>query len=273
MPAPGPKGRRRLIDVLAAAYPQRDREWLYARILHGDVKVNGHREKDSKRLVAAGAGIELLAADAGEAAAAPTLQRPYVSRGGDKLAPVLASARDAGFRYEGQVILDAGASTGGFTDCLLRSGARLVHAVDVGYNQLDYRLRSDPRVMVRERCNIMSLEPGDLDPAPAYAVADLSFRSMEGAAAKLLSLLRGPAGGPGLLLGLIKPQFELEYTGLTPEGFDGVLDDPVLIGRVLDHTRTRLAAQGVEVLGSWPAGIAGTSGNQEVFWLMGPITR
>jgi 23S rRNA (cytidine1920-2'-O)/16S rRNA (cytidine1409-2'-O)-methyltransferase len=264
-------GRKRLIDLLCLNHPERDRQWLYARILAGDVAVDGHKERDPKRLVAGDAYISIHGLDplsgstrgpVSDAAGA------YVGRGGDKLAPVLEPAQSAGFLYPGQIVLDAGSSTGGFTDCLLQHGAAGVHAVDVGYNQLDFRLRQDPRVFVRERCNIMSLNPGDLVPPAALAVADLSFRSMEGVAAHILKLLQPPADSRALLLALIKPQFELQYTNLEPEGFDGVLRDGEIIEEVLAHTAGRLAGEGIEVLQRWPAGIPGASGNREVFFLL-----
>lgn len=283
-PRRGPSSSRKtLIDILCSRYGQYDRQNLYARILHGDVRVEGHTERDSKRVLRPDCRIDVIGLDQQES--------KYVSRGGDKLAPVLNQAEQLGFCFRSQVMLDAGASTGGFTDCLLQAGAAVVHAVDVGYNQLDFRLRRDDRVRVRERCNILSLDPGELEPAPIYAVADLSFRSMQGAAAHILSLLQRPeqaeAGGtmksgnanpcPGkpentyrpLLLALIKPQFELAYSPVDSSQFNGIIDSPDTAQAVMDDTSARLMADGLVILGRWKAGIPGSAGNQEYFWLLG----
>ncbi len=125
---------------------------------------------------------------------------PYVSRGGEKLA---AGLDLWGIACEGKTWIDAGCSTGGFTDCLLRRGASLVYAIDVGENQLDWRLRADPRVRVMESTNVMAVRAEELDPVPDSAVADLSFRSLRQAAARILGLTTERRG-----IFLVKPQFE-----------------------------------------------------------------
>ena len=112
----------------------------------------------------------------------------YVSRGGFKLEKALFSFN---LDVSGLVMLDAGSSTGGFTDCLLQNGAKAVHSVDVGFNLLDFKLRSDDRVIVHEKQNIMTLSDSDLVPKPQAAVADLSFRSINGAASHVLDLVGG----------------------------------------------------------------------------------
>ena len=110
----------------------------------------------------------------------------YVSRGGFKLERALSEFK---IDVSGLVMLDAGSSTGGFTDCLLQNGAKTVHSVDVGFNLLDFKIRNDSRVVVHEKQNIMTLAKEDLVPAPQAAVADLSFRSIKGAASHILDLV------------------------------------------------------------------------------------
>jgi 23S rRNA (cytidine1920-2'-O)/16S rRNA (cytidine1409-2'-O)-methyltransferase len=148
--------------------------------------------------------------------------RPYVSRGGDKLAGALdalaISVRD-------RVCLDAGASTGGFTDCLLKRGAARVYAVDVGYGQLDWSLRRDARVVVLERTNVRTLEPGRFDPAPTLIAADLAFISLRAVLPALAALL----DAPGEMVLLVKPQFELTRG----EVQGGVVTDPALHERAV----------------------------------------
>lgn len=127
----------------------------------------------------------------------------YVGRGGDKLAPAVAHF---GIELDGRVVVDVGSSTGGFTDCVLQHGAKLVYAVDVGTNQIDYKLRIDNRVVVMEQTHVKDLAPTMFDPKPTLALADLSFISV----AKVLGYIRNilPLGAD--LLVLVKPQFELE---------------------------------------------------------------
>lgn len=141
---------------------------------------------------------------------------PYVSRGGLKLEKAI---RAFGLNLEHAVMLDIGASTGGFTDCALRHGASFVYAIDVGYNQLDWRLRSDSRVCVMERVNFRYITPGDLTgPPPTAAATDVSFISLKHILPPLVPLL--PGGSP--VVALIKPQFE---AGKQHVGKSGVVRD------------------------------------------------
>jgi 23S rRNA (cytidine1920-2'-O)/16S rRNA (cytidine1409-2'-O)-methyltransferase len=156
--------------------------------------------------------------------------------------------------------IDAGCSTGGFTDCLLQHGAPLVYAVDVGEGQLDWRLRRDPRVKTMEGTNIMSLRRADLDPLPARAVADLSFRSLQGAARQILELT---SEGWGIFL--VKPQFELRQP---LAGFHGVLRDPDAIRATVEGLLQRLAVEGVGVEKGIPSPISGRKGNREFLLLL-----
>ena len=148
----------------------------------------------------------------------------YVSRGGFKLEKALS---EFGMDVTGLVMLDAGSSTGGFTDCLLQNGAKAVHSVDVGFNLLDFKIRNDSRVVVHEKQNIMTLTKEALVPAPQAAVADLSFRSIKGAASHILDLV-----GDTWLIALIKPQFEVPKW---QENFFGVVDDPDLMRQTLTN--------------------------------------
>jgi 23S rRNA (cytidine1920-2'-O)/16S rRNA (cytidine1409-2'-O)-methyltransferase len=160
----------------------------------------------------------------------------------------------------GSVWIDAGCSTGGFTDCLLQNGAALVHAVDVGEGQLDWRLRGDARVKLMERTNIMSLNRNDLDPLPGRAVADLSFRSLQGAARHILGLT---IEGRGIFL--VKPQFELRKP---PSEFRGVVRDTDDVQAIVDDLVQRLAAESVTVERRIPSPIAGRKGNRELLFLL-----
>jgi 23S rRNA (cytidine1920-2'-O)/16S rRNA (cytidine1409-2'-O)-methyltransferase len=185
-------------------------------------------------------------------------ERPaYVSRGGEKLAAALDGWR---IRCEGLVWVDAGCSTGGFTDCLLRHDAAAVHAVDVGVGQIDWALRTDPRVRLREGVNIMSVGRDDLDPPADAAVADLSFRSLRGAARHVLDLT---AGGWGIFL--VKPQFELRSP---TEGFHGVVRDASLVTDIVRELIGDLAAEGLSVEKAMTSPIRGRKGNRELLFLL-----
>lgn len=183
---------------------------------------------------------------------------PFVSRAGRKLAGALdAFAIDPG----GWTCLDVGASTGGFTDCLLQRGAARVYAVDVGYGQLDYRLRNDPRVVVMERTNARHLGPDDLPEPCDLAVLDLSFISLRKVVPAVLPHLRTG----GLLLPMIKPQFE---AGRGAVGKGGILRDEALRRRVVRETAEDLAGFGCELVGLRDSQVAGAGGNRESFALL-----
>ncbi len=179
----------------------------------------------------------------------------YVSRGGYKLEHAL---NEFSLSVDGLVMLDAGSSTGGFTDCLLQKGASLVHSVDVGYNQLDWRLRTDPRVRVLEKQNIMTLEA--LDPPPQAAVCDLSFRSIGEAASHILSL-----SGNTWLVALIKPQFEVPKD---LEDFTGVITDNALLVEVMNTVFTFLSEEGVGFHALALSPLTGHKGNREFLALL-----
>ena len=183
----------------------------------------------------------------------------YVSRGGFKLEKALSSFN---LDVRGLVMLDAGSSTGGFTDCLLQNGAKAVHSVDVGFNLLDFRLRSDNRVIVHEKQNIMTLSKAGLDPRPQAAVADLSFRSINGAASHVLDLVGGT-----WMVALIKPQFEVPRW---QENFFGVVDDPALMRTTLENVHEALTKDGVGIHDATVSPIRGHKGNTEFLALLKP---
>jgi 23S rRNA (cytidine1920-2'-O)/16S rRNA (cytidine1409-2'-O)-methyltransferase len=225
-----------LLDLLVSLYPETPRERLFGRVLCGDVNVEGAVLRDPKVPVSAEAEIVLSS-------------KKFVGRGGFKLDPVLEGWA---VPVAGKVFVDAGASTGGFTDALLQRGARLVHAVDVGSGQLDWKLRADPRVNVLEGTNVMALE--SLEPKPDAAVADLSFRSLRGAARRILSLT-----AEGWLIALIKPQFEWVTP---PAEFQGIVPDDRL-EEILATLEADLRQEGVALTDRAPSAVRGRKGNQE----------
>ena len=181
--------------------------------------------------------------------------RRYVSRGGDKLAAGLErfAVPVAGLRA-----LDAGASTGGFTDCLLQHGAAHVVAVDVGYGQLDARLRADPRVTVMERTNVRTLTPERLGGPVDLVVADLSFISLSVVA----PVLAGPVANPGAaMVVLVKPQFEAGRAEVSRGR--GVVRHPDTWRRALETAASALGDAGAAIMGAMPSPLTGPAGNVE----------
>lgn len=178
---------------------------------------------------------------------------PYVSRGGLKLE---AALRDFSVGIEGKVILDVGASTGGFTDCLLRHGAQRVIALDVGYGQLHWNLRRDPRVVVFERTNIRHLEPGVLEGQIDGAVIDVSFISLKLVVPAASRHLKEHA----FIVALLKPQFEV---GKGRVGKGGVVRDPALHQETLKEMILFFRSLGWEVAGQMPSPLQGPKGNRE----------
>jgi 23S rRNA (cytidine1920-2'-O)/16S rRNA (cytidine1409-2'-O)-methyltransferase len=180
---------------------------------------------------------------------------PFVSRGGEKLAGALDHFR---LSPAGKVALDVGASTGGFTHCLLTRGARKVYAVDVGYGQLDATLRSDPRVVVLERVNIRHLPPEAIPEPIELATLDLSFISLTLVLPKILEFL----GPKGEIMALVKPQFEV---GRGQVGKGGVVRDPGLQQEAVQRVAAAAASLGLGVSPAFPAPLKGPKGNQEYF--------
>ena len=179
----------------------------------------------------------------------------FVSRGGEKLAHAL---EQFGVDVSGEDCLDVGASTGGFTDCLLRAGAARVCALDVGYGQLDPRLREDPRVTVIERMNVRELDCAQLPFAPTFVVCDVSFIGL----AKALPPALACAAPGWRALALVKPQFE---AGRADVGKGGVVRDPVVHKRVVDEVAAQAPGWGARVEGMTDSGLPGPKGNREFF--------
>ena len=177
----------------------------------------------------------------------------YVGRGGLKLE---AALREFSIDVAGKVCLDVGASTGGFTDCLLQAGARKVYAVDVGTNQLDWRLRSDERVVVLERVNARSLDRGHVPEAVSFACCDVSFISVTLILPALGRLIGRNAG----LVVLAKPQFEVGR-GLVGKG--GIVDDPTLHRQVIEKVRSAMEGVGFGKIQEIESPIRGAEGNRE----------
>ncbi len=240
--------RVRLDQLLSerGMFPSRSR--AAASVLAGEVLLLPERRRADKPGQMVPEDVEL------ELAAAPA----YVSRGGIKL----ANALDAlGVAVAGRRALDVGASTGGFTDCLLQRGAEHVVAVDVAYGQIDWRMRSDPRVTVVERCNARALTPEALPYAPDLIVIDVSFISV----AKVLPAVLGCAAERFDCLAMIKPQFEVGRAGV---GKGGVVRDAGLRRAALVSVGEAARALGVAVLGYAGSGLPGPKGNRETFiWI------
>ena len=216
----------------------------------GTVLVDGRRIDKPGTPTGEGAEVRLLGRS-----------EPYVSRAGRKLAAALDHfAVDP----RGRVCLDVGASTGGFTDCLLQRGARRVYAVDVGYGQLDLRLRRDPRVVVMERTNARYLRPEDLPERADLITVDVSFISLT----KVVPALLGHLTEDGLLLPLIKPQFE---AGRRQVGKGGIVRDGEVRRRVIDGRVADLGALGLTCLGVFDSPVSGAAGNREAFALFCPL--
>ena len=183
---------------------------------------------------------------------------PYVSRGGLKLE---AALDQFAVDVKGKVLLDVGASTGGFTDCLLQRGAEKVIAVDVGYGQLHWKIRQDPRVIVLERTNIRHLKPEDVKEQIHGAVIDVSFISLRLVVPAVSKLILRDA----FIVALIKPQFEVDKGQV---GKGGVVRDPSLHQQVIDRLSHFFEDVGWTVLGHIPSPLLGPKGNKEFFVFM-----
>jgi 23S rRNA (cytidine1920-2'-O)/16S rRNA (cytidine1409-2'-O)-methyltransferase len=214
----------------------------------GAVEVQGRRV--DKPGTAVGGDVVVAVVERGE---------PFASRAGRKLE---AALDHFGVDPSGLVCLDVGASTGGFTDCLLQRGALRVYAVDVGYGQLDYRLRTDPRVVVMERLNVRYLAPDALPEPLDLATVDVSFISLTKVVPALLAHLARPPRGRGELLTLIKPQFE---AGRAQVGKGGIVRDEEVRSRVIRETAEAIAALGLELMGVVDSEVPGVGGNREAF--------
>jgi 23S rRNA (cytidine1920-2'-O)/16S rRNA (cytidine1409-2'-O)-methyltransferase len=235
--------RERLDALLVGRGLFATRAQARAAILAGEVCVDGVTADKPGAPVSDTAAVEVRA------------RRRFVSRGGDKLDHAMASL---GVSVEGEDVCDLGSSTGGFVDRLLAGGARRVTAVDVGYGQLDWRLRTDPRVTVLERTNARSLTREHLPVEPSFVTADLSFIALTVALGPVLECAR--PGYRGLVL--VKPQFE---AGRQHVGKGGVVKDPVVHRDVLTRVAGWLQQHRAAVLGMCDSGHPGPKGNVEYF--------
>jgi 23S rRNA (cytidine1920-2'-O)/16S rRNA (cytidine1409-2'-O)-methyltransferase len=231
------------LDEAVAACTGVTRSRARALIMAGRVRVNGRPATKPGASVASSARIDV------------ERPRPYVSRGGEKLEAALEAF---GIEVNGKRALDVGAATGGFTDCLLSRGAAHVVALDVGYGQLAYGLRIDPRVTVRERCNFRLLPDDAFERAFDIITVDASFISVRTMIARALAYL-APGGD---IVALIKPQFE---AGRDRLGGGGVVRDPAVHRAILDET-----LHAIQELGAAPVSLArsplrGPAGNVEFF--------
>ncbi len=248
-----------LLTIMQASFPEWQKQHLLSFILSGLVSINGDTIRDHNQKIKKG---DLLRVNVSVS--------HYASRGAYKISPIFDKWNTS---IMGKVWLDVGSSTGGFTDCLLERGAQLVHAVDVGYNLLSYKLRTHPRVRVHERTNILQVH--SLDPKPDCAVVDVSFRSLSKILAHTLTLCKQK-----YIIALCKPQFELAYykkhhTRLDIqsdensiegfENFSGVVHDNKLREKIVLNTIEILAQEGVFTHKIQAAGIRGKKGNKEFF--------
>ena len=242
-----PRGDVRIDRLLVERGLALNRERAQRLVMAGGVLVDDRPVTKAGTRVAADAVVRLRAAAA-----------PFVSRGGEKL----AGALDAfGIDVGGQMALDVGASTGGFTDCLLQRGARRVVAVDVGRGQLAWTLRQDPRVTLLERTNARRLDPAMLPEVPDLATIDVSFISLR----LVLPAIARVVAPHASIVALVKPQFEV---GRGRVGKGGVVRDPGLRAEAVASVRAAAEGLGLMVRGETESVLPGPKGNREVFlWL------
>lgn len=234
------KNKQRLDLLLQNKYPDFSRNQIQSFIMQGKVSVND--------IIITKPGVPVLP----EAIISLNIEQPkYVCRAGWKLEKALDH-----FNVDptGLVILDAGLSTGGFTDCLLQRGATKVYGVDVGYGQVHEKIRQDPRVIIKERTNLRYLE--SLEEKVDLVTLDLSFISI----LKVMPAVNLLLKDNGKLITLIKPQFESERHEV---GKGGIVKDPQVHERVVKHVATEIEKLGFKCLGIIESPIEGTSGNKE----------
>ena len=236
-----------LLELLAHKNKDKTREVLLAHILCGDVWVDEEKCFNPKSLVKEESNIQIK------------IRSRFVSRGGKKLNSILDTWH---INVKGKTFVDAGCSTGGFTDCLLKRGASFIYAVDVGVNQLGYSLRINPKVKVMEKINVTQLKKEMFSLEPDAAVMDLAFRSVRGAAAYLLSLVKEK-----WIIALIKPQFEWQNPG---EEFDGVIREKNHYYSILTSLIRDLREEQVFVSKIAFSVLKGLKGNSEFFFFLEP---
>ncbi len=190
----------------------------------------------------------------------------FVSRGGDKLWGAVEDLKIAPI-FDGACVLDCGSSTGGFTDCALQLNARKVYALDIGFNQLDWKLRTDSRVVSMESTDIRALDQA-LDSEISIVLADISFNSLD----RTLKAMRlAVTAAHVYFLLLVKPQFELD-AHVIPEA--GVVDDPALLEAALGKAKEAIEREGLDLLAAVDSRLRGREGNQEIFvWARAKAAR
>jgi 23S rRNA (cytidine1920-2'-O)/16S rRNA (cytidine1409-2'-O)-methyltransferase len=233
--------KTRIDQLLAAKGLCASREQAQRAIMAGRVTVDGHRAEKPSLQVSWNAHVEIRGAER------------YVGRGGFKLEAALENFQ---ISPQGKICLDIGSSTGGFTDCLLQHGAAKVYAIDVGRGQIDWRLRSDPRVIVREGVNARFLSAADIGEPAELCVADVSFISLTLILPAVFALLPGAAD----MIILIKPQFELSPAKV---GRGGIVRDPAFRMEAVEKLRSFVTGQGRRWLGVMESPIRGREGNIE----------
>ncbi len=241
--------KERLDKILVDRGLAPSRERARALILGGKVEIDGQKADKAGTMVAEGAAVTLREED-----------HPYVSRGALKLVKALDEWK---IDPTGLVAIDVGASTGGFTDVLLRRGAKKVYALDVGYGQLAWSLRNDPRVVTLERENVRHTDPAKIPGGADLAVTDVSFISLTLVLPKLAELL-GPPGGKKIVA-LVKPQFEV---GREDVGKGGVVRDEAKRRGAVDKVAAFARAAGFRVIGDLESPITGPAGNVEYLMLL-----
>jgi len=234
--------KERLDKILVDRGLVPSRERAKALIMEGNVLVNNVPLTKAGSMVATDAGVELRGADI-----------PYVSRGGLKLE---AALKQFNISLSDKIAMDVGASTGGFTDCMLQQGAKRVYCVDVGYGQIAWKLRQDPRVVLIERTNIRYLERSKVPDAIDIATIDVSFISLTKVVPTVLEFLKDT----GEIVALIKPQFEV---GKGEVGKGGIVKDDVKRLAAVERVREALEALGLETAGLVQSPIFGQKGNIE----------
>lgn len=244
-PPKPPERPERVDKLLVQRGLAESRTKAQAMVMAGVVLVNEQRVNKPSDSVAPGAEIRIKGGDD------PASR--YVGRGGLKLE---AALREFEINVEGLTCLDVGASTGGFTDCLLQHGARQVISIDVGHNQIDWRMRTDPRVEVREGVNARYLKPDDFQTKFDLAVMDVSFIS----ASKIMPVIVPLLACAGQLITLIKPQFEV---GRGEVGKGGIVRDPQKHARVVEEINSAARELGLEVRKVIESPIHGADGNVE----------
>jgi 23S rRNA (cytidine1920-2'-O)/16S rRNA (cytidine1409-2'-O)-methyltransferase len=236
--------KERLDKLLVEKGMVQSRERARALIMEGKVATDGQTIEKPGTLVKVDAHLQIQGED-----------HPYVSRGGLKLEGALKALK---FDLEGKVVIDVGASTGGFTDCVLQKGAKKVYAIDVGYGQLAWKLQKDPRVINLERRNIRYLKREEVPEEADLILVDTSFISIEKFLSHLVQFLK--EGGD--LLCLIKPQFEV---GKGEVGRGGVVKDSSLHQKVVDRVSQFSRGLGLTVRGIIESPLLGPKGNKEFF--------